>query len=39
MFPNTDTQVRPVDPHYVKGHLTLFSDGYPFLLASQVCQS
>ncbi|KAJ1393124.1 Pyruvate kinase-like, insert domain superfamily [Sesbania bispinosa] len=33
---NTASEVRQVDPDYVKGHHpTLFSDGYPFLLTSQ----
>ncbi|ESW10850.1 hypothetical protein PHAVU_009G243200 [Phaseolus vulgaris] len=33
---NTASEVRQVDPDYVKGqHDTLFTDGYPFLLASQ----
>ncbi|KAK7412976.1 hypothetical protein VNO78_04777 [Psophocarpus tetragonolobus] len=33
---NTASEVRTVDPDYVKGqHQTLFTDGYPFLLASQ----
>jgi len=37
MFPNAASEVRPVDPDYVKGqHQTTFTDGYPFLLASQV---
>lgn len=37
MFPNAASEVRKVDPDYVKGqHDTLFTDGYPFLLASQV---
>ncbi|RYR62897.1 hypothetical protein Ahy_A04g020651 isoform A [Arachis hypogaea] len=34
-FPNTDSQVRPVDPDYAKGHQIMFSDCFPFLLASQ----
>ena len=37
MFPNTASEVRKVDPDYVEGHYqTFFSDGYPFLIASQV---
>lgn len=32
---NTASEVRHVDPDYVRGHQTMFSDGYPFLLASQ----
>ncbi|WJX23853.1 hypothetical protein P8452_13036 [Trifolium repens] len=33
---NTATEVRKVDPDYVEGQQqTFFSDGYPFLLASQ----
>ncbi|XP_058760475.1 uncharacterized protein LOC131633810 [Vicia villosa] len=33
---NTVSEVRNVDPDYVEGqHMTLFSDGYPFLLVSQ----
>ncbi|XP_015959799.1 uncharacterized protein LOC107483705 [Arachis duranensis] len=32
---NNDSQVRPVDPDYAKGHQIMFSDGFPFLLASQ----
>lgn len=33
---NTASEVRKVDPDYVKGqHQTFFSDGYPFLLVSQ----
>ncbi|XP_017408165.1 uncharacterized protein LOC108321040 isoform X2 [Vigna angularis] len=33
---NSASEVRKVDPDYVKGqHDTLFTDGYPFLLASQ----
>ncbi|KAK7303852.1 hypothetical protein RJT34_14769 [Clitoria ternatea] len=33
---NTASEVRQVDPEYVKGqHQTLFTDGYQFLLASQ----
>ncbi|XP_057430854.1 uncharacterized protein LOC130723747 isoform X2 [Lotus japonicus] len=33
---NTASEVRQVDPDYVKGHHpTLFTDGYPFLLSSQ----
>ncbi|KAK7260550.1 hypothetical protein RIF29_26694 [Crotalaria pallida] len=32
---NLGSQVRIVDPDYVKGHQTMFSDGYPFLLISQ----
>ncbi|KAG5011876.1 hypothetical protein AAZX31_09G049100 [Glycine max] len=33
---NSASEVRPVDPDYVKGqHQTTFTDGYPFLLASQ----
>ncbi|XP_029126434.1 mitochondrial amidoxime-reducing component 1-like [Cajanus cajan] len=33
---NTASEVRQVDPDYVKGqHQTLFTDGYPFLLTSQ----
>jgi len=37
MFPNAASEVRRVDPDYVKGqHDTLFTDGYPFLVASQV---
>jgi hypothetical protein len=39
MFPNAATEVRKVDPDYVEGQQqTFFSDGYPFLLASQVSQ-
>lgn len=30
------TETRVVDPNYVRGHKTMFSDGYPFLLLSQV---
>ncbi|KAG5006079.1 hypothetical protein JHK85_024621 [Glycine max] len=34
---NSASEVRPVDPDYVKGqHQTTFTDGYPFLLASQI---
>lgn len=37
MYPNADSEVRPVDTSYAKGqHNTTFTDGYPFLLASQV---
>jgi len=37
MFPNEASEVRQVDPNYVEGqHRTYFSDGYPFLLLSQV---
>lgn len=37
MFPNAASEVRQVDPDYVDGQYeTLFSDGYPFLLISQV---
>jgi hypothetical protein len=40
MFPNAATEVRKVDPDYVVGQQqTFFSDGYPFLLASQVSQN
>jgi hypothetical protein len=39
IFPNAATEVRKVDPDYVEGQQqTFFSDGYPFLLASQVSQ-
>lgn len=37
VFPNAASEVRNVDPDYVQGtQQTLFTDGYPFLLASQV---
>lgn len=37
MFPNAASEVRKVDPDYVEEqHQTLFTDGYPFLLISQV---
>lgn len=32
---NEVTETRVVDPNYVHGHKTMFSDGYPFLLLSQ----
>ncbi|KAI8546558.1 hypothetical protein RHMOL_Rhmol07G0127800 [Rhododendron molle] len=32
---NEATETRVVDPNYVRGHKTMFSDGYPFLLLSQ----
>ncbi|XP_058224787.1 uncharacterized protein LOC131333955 isoform X2 [Rhododendron vialii] len=32
---NEETETRVVDPNYVRGHKTMFSDGYPFLLLSQ----
>ncbi|KZV47720.1 MOSC domain-containing protein 2, mitochondrial-like [Dorcoceras hygrometricum] len=32
---DSDSQVRPVDPNYAHGYKVMFSDGYPFLLASQ----
>ncbi|KAE9591077.1 putative molybdenum cofactor sulfurtransferase [Lupinus albus] len=32
---NTASEVRPVDPDYVKEHQIMFSDGYPFLVISQ----
>ncbi|KAF7144404.1 hypothetical protein RHSIM_Rhsim05G0003100 [Rhododendron simsii] len=33
---NEATETRVVDPNYVCGHKTMFSDRYPFLLLSQV---
>ena len=37
MFTNAASEVRNVDPDYVEGpQQTFFSDGYPFLLSSQV---
>jgi hypothetical protein len=37
MFPIAASEVRKVDPDYVEGpHQTFFSDGYPYLIASQV---
>ncbi|GAA0156418.1 hypothetical protein LIER_13926 [Lithospermum erythrorhizon] len=32
---NEASEVRPVDPDYANGYKVMFSDGYPFLLASQ----
>ncbi|WOK94734.1 hypothetical protein Cni_G03439 [Canna indica] len=32
---NTESQIRAVDPNYAQGYKTVFSDGFPFLLASQ----
>ncbi|MED6143336.1 hypothetical protein PIB30_005253 [Stylosanthes scabra] len=32
---DNDSQARPVDPDYAKGHRITFSDCFPFLLASQ----
>jgi len=37
MFPNAASEIRKVDPDYVEGqYQTFFSDGYPFLITSQV---
>lgn len=36
LFPDTESQSRMVDPNYAPGHKVMFSDGYPFLLLSQV---
>ncbi|KAK6148696.1 hypothetical protein DH2020_019608 [Rehmannia glutinosa] len=33
---NDASEVRSVDPNYVRGYKVMFSDGYPFLLLSQV---
>ncbi|KAJ8490608.1 hypothetical protein OPV22_012329 [Ensete ventricosum] len=32
---NTASEIRAVDPNYAQGYSTVFSDGFPFLLASQ----
>ncbi|KAG6470173.1 hypothetical protein ZIOFF_071230 [Zingiber officinale] len=32
---NTELEIRAVDPNYAQGYKTLFTDGFPFLLASQ----
>lgn len=32
---NSISEIRAVDPKYAKGHKTMFSDQYPFLLISQ----
>ncbi|RRT80628.1 hypothetical protein B296_00019907 [Ensete ventricosum] len=32
---NTASEMRAVDPNYAQGYSTVFSDGFPFLLASQ----
>ncbi|KAK6154797.1 hypothetical protein DH2020_009045 [Rehmannia glutinosa] len=32
---NDASEVRSVDPNYVRGYKVMFSDGYPFLLLSQ----
>ncbi|KAD3338011.1 hypothetical protein E3N88_33532 [Mikania micrantha] len=32
---NEELETRPVDPNYAPGFRVMFSDGYPFLLASQ----
>lgn len=32
------SETRAVDPEYASGFKTMFSDGYPFLLISQVSQ-
>ncbi|KAK9267400.1 hypothetical protein L1049_009825 [Liquidambar formosana] len=32
---NTVSETRPVDPKYARGHKTMFSDMYPFMLLSQ----
>jgi hypothetical protein len=37
IYLNAASEVRKVDPDYVEEqHQTFFSDGYPFLLVSQV---
>ncbi|KAL5978787.1 hypothetical protein ACLOJK_029904 [Asimina triloba] len=33
---NAESETRIVDPKYAQGHKTMFSDGYPFMLLSQV---
>lgn len=39
-FPNADSQVRLADPDYYDGKKkVMFSDGYQYLIASQVSQS
>lgn len=35
---NAESEARAVDPDYAKGHNVMFSDGFPFLLLSQVSQ-
>ncbi|XP_044495191.1 mitochondrial amidoxime reducing component 2 isoform X2 [Mangifera indica] len=32
---NAASETRPVDPEYARGHKTMFSDGFPFMLLSQ----
>ncbi|KAH9795437.1 MOSC domain-containing protein [Citrus sinensis] len=32
---NAESETRPVDPEYAAGQITMFSDGYPFMLLSQ----
>lgn len=32
------SETRPVDPEYARGHKTMFSDMYPYMLLSQVSQ-
>ncbi|GLU22024.1 hypothetical protein SLE2022_381260 [Rubroshorea leprosula] len=32
---NAESETRPVDPQYARGHRVMFSDGYPFLLITQ----
>ncbi|KAI3682827.1 hypothetical protein L1987_83123 [Smallanthus sonchifolius] len=32
---NEESETRPVDPNYAPGFRVMFSDGYPFLLASR----
>lgn len=36
LFAAAESETRPVDPEYAAGQKTMFSDGYPFLLLSQV---
>lgn len=33
------SETRPVDPEYAQGQKTMFSDGFPFMLLSQVSHS
>lgn len=32
----TESEIRPTDPDYAQGYKVMFSDGFPFLIASQV---
>lgn len=36
LFAGAESETRPVDPEYAAGQITMFSDGYPFMLLSQV---